>query len=163
MYQNVIIESLDSFGRGVSHINNKVIFIPNALPEEIVDIKIVSEHKNYCEGKVLAHQVKSNKRIDSLCPYFSQCGGCQLLFYKYLDTIDYKLKKVKDLFQKNKIAISKIDIVSNPHPFNYRNKISLKILNNKIGFYEEKTHNLVEINECLIANSTINEVIKNYK
>ena len=94
MYQNVIIESLDSFGRGVSHINNKVIFIPNALPEEIVDIKIVSDHKSYCEGIVLAYQVRSNKRIDSLCPYFSQCGGCQLLFYKYLDTIDYKLKKV---------------------------------------------------------------------
>ncbi len=163
MYQNILIESLDSFGRGIAHIDNKVIFIKNALPEEIVDIKIIKSKKNYSEAEVLNYQKRSIHRQNSPCPYFNECGGCQLLFYNYEDTLTFKKNKVQSLFQKNKLEVNNISIVENKQNFNYRNKISLKIVDGKIGFYEEKTHKLIAIKECMIANKTINETIKNYK
>lgn len=163
MYQNILIESLDSFGRGIAHIDNKVIFIKNALPEEIVDIKIIKSKKNYSEAEVLNYQKRSTHRQNSPCPYFNECGGCQLLFYNYEDTLAFKKNKVQSLFKKNKLEINNISIVENKQNFNYRNKISLKIVDGKIGFYEEKTHKLIAIKECMIANKTINETIKNYK
>lgn len=163
MYQDILIASLDNFGRGVARINNKVVFIKNALPGEIVDIKITVDKKNYSEALVTNYKKTSPKRIASKCPYFNECGGCHLLFYHYEDTLDFKLTKVQNLLLKNKISVPDISIISNPLDFNYRNKIKLKINAGNIGFYKEDTHELVPINECLIANDCLNKVIKNYK
>ncbi len=164
MYQNILIESLDHYGRGIAHLDNKVTFVKNALPNDVVDIKITKTYSKYNIGEVLKYHQKSKERIPSPCPFFDLCGGCQLLNLKYADTLNYKLNKVKELFLKNKINYNKdIEVIKNPQNFNYRHKLSLKIKDNKIGFYEEETHNLIAINACLIANQTINEVIQNYQ
>ncbi len=164
MYQNVKIESLDHYGRGIAHINNKVIFIFNALPNEVVDIKIINDKKQFSEAKVIKYITKSNDRIKSICPYFENCGGCNLLFYNYENTIKFKQNKIKELINKNKINYNNdITVIINETPLSYRNKISLKIYNGKIGFYENKTHKIVPIEKCLIAKESINKIIKDYK
>ena len=43
-------------------------------------------------------------------------------------------------------------------PYNYRNKITLKVIDKCIGYFESDTHNIVKINECVIANKAINEI-----
>lgn len=166
----VTIESLDHFGLGIAHINEKVVFVENALPTEIVKIEIIEDKKNYSKARVREYIKKSEKRVKAVCPYFNSCGGCSLMFYSYEDTLEYKLKKIQELITKNKIFLNltnkdnniDIDIIKNDKPLNYRNKISLKIVGGKIGYYRNNTHELVEINECKIANSEINKVIKNY-
>ena len=163
MDQNVLIESLDYFGRGIAHIDNKIVFVSNALPNELVNIKITNTKNRYNEAIVTKYIKTSNKRIDSICPYFNKCGGCQLLNLKYEDTIAFKLNKVKDLLKKNNIIVNNLEIINNKDNLYYRNKLSLKIINEEIGFYENKTHNLIKIDKCFIANNSINEVIDNYK
>ncbi|MCM1053724.1 MAG: TRAM domain-containing protein, partial [Ruminococcus sp.] len=139
---NVKIESLDHFGRGIAHIYGKVIFIKNALPHETVNIKIIKSKKNYSEAVVTKYITCSKDREKILCPYFNTCGGCNLLFLNYENTLDFKEKKVEELFNKNNIKYDKVEVIKNPYPYNYRNKISLKIKDGNIGFYEEKSHNL---------------------
>ena len=163
MYQNILIESLDFFGRGITHIDNKIVFVSNALPDEVVDIKIVNDKKRYSEAIVTKYIKTSPKRIESICPYFNKCGGCQLLNLSYDDTLNFKLNKVKDLLKKNKIIVNNLEIINNENDLYYRNKLSLKIINEEIGFYENKTHNLIPITKCFIANNSINVVINNYK
>lgn len=164
MYQNILIESLDHYGRGIAHIDNKVIFIFNAIPGEVVDIKIVIDKKNFSEAIVTNYIIRSKDRIESKCPYFLECGGCNLLFYNYDNTLKFKENKVKELINKYKINYgNNIEVIGSKYNYNYRNKISLKIARGKIGYYKGSSHNLIEVNECLIANNTINKVIKNYK
>jgi len=161
--KNVLVEDLDHFGRGIAHLNSKIVFINNTTKGDVVDIKIISDKKNFSEAKVTKFITKSKDRVEPLCPYFNICGGCHLQFLKYEDTLTFKKKKVKDLITKNKINYHEyIEIIKNSYPYNYRNKISLKIKEGKIGYYEESTHKLVPINNCLIASSTINKVINNY-
>lgn len=165
----VTIESLDHFGLGIAHINNKVVFVENAIPAEVVKIEIIEDKKNYSKARVKEYIKKSEKRVEAVCPYFNTCGGCSLMFYSYEDTLEYKFKKIQELITKNKIFFnltnneSNIEIIKNDEPLNYRNKISLKIVDGHIGYYKNNTHELVEINECKLANSEINKVIKNYK
>ena len=160
----VTIESLDHFGLGIAHINEKIVFVENSLPGEVVKIENLEDKNKYMKARVLEYIKKSDKRIKPLCPYFNICGGCSLMFYSYNDTFDYKLKKVSELIRKNKIKYNgNIEIVKNQNPINYRNKVSLKIVDGKIGYYKSKTHELVEISECLVANQEINKIIKNYK
>lgn len=155
----VKIEKMDNFGRGIAYINNKITFIPNALVGDILDCQIVREHKKYNIGQINEIIVKSDKRIKSDCIYAPNCGGCALRFLNYENTLLYKKEKVENLFKLNKINLPKINIIKNEQSNNYRNKVTFKVNDGKIGFYEENSHKLIPINNCLLANEIINEVL----
>ena len=152
------IEKLDDFGRGICYIDNKVTFVPNTIPNDLVEIKITKEFKNYNEGKLINILIPSKKRIEPKCPYFSKCGGCVLQNMNYKDTLEYKKEKVTNIFKKNKLEINPI-VIENANYYNYRNKISLKVIDKKIGYYEPKSHFIVEIDSCLVASNSINKTI----
>lgn len=152
------IERFDDLGRGIGYINNKVTFIDKVVPEDIVEVELTKEKKKYNEAKLIKIIKPSPLRIDAKCPYFSKCGGCQFQNITYENTIKYKKEKIVNIFSKHKISIFP-EVITNTNPYNYRNKITLKVNNYKIGFYINKTHNLVEINKCLLANPAINASI----
>ena len=63
-------------GSCISAIDGKTVFVPYALPEEVVEIVIIKEHKNYSEGKIERILKASPYRTEPVCPYFYRCGGC---------------------------------------------------------------------------------------
>lgn len=153
------IESLDHNGRGIAKLNNKIVFINNALPDEIVEIKITNEKKNYIEANVVNYIKKSKSRIESKCPYYNECGGCDLLHIKYEDSLRFKQDKIVNIVSKYLDKSVKInDIVKSDDEFFYRNKVTFHV-NNKIGFFKDKTNNIVEIKKCLLASPLINDAI----
>ena len=154
----VVIDRFDDLGRGIAYVGDKITFIPNTIPGDTVDITITKETKKYNIAKVDKYLKLSSRRVKPKCPYFDICGGCTLQSISYEDTINYKYNKVKNLFKKGNIEIN-LEIIRNPNPYNYRNKISLKVVDKRTGFYEESTHNIVEINECIIASPAINKTI----
>lgn len=160
---NILVTKLDDFGRGIGYVDNKIIFIKNALPDEIVNVGIVKDTKKYYEGNVIKYIKLSDKRKGVKCPFYDRCGGCNLLHIAYDDSIQYKVDKVKNILDKFASIKNNIEIIKNDNPFYYRNKIELKIENNKWGYYNSSTHNFVEINECLIAKKSINDVLFNKK
>lgn len=157
--KKVTIEKLDHFGRGIGKIDGKVIFIPNALPNETVLYEIEKETKKYLVGKNIEIINKSENRVEPECPYFEKCGGCSLQHLSYEDTKKFKIDKIKNLLEQNKLNVKNINFIENKNDFYYRNKIEIKIENSKLGFYQNKTHDLVEINECIITKKSINKVI----
>lgn len=157
--KKVTIEKLDHFGRGIGKIDGKVIFIPNALPNETVLYEIEKEAKKYLVGKNIEIINKSENRVEPECPYFEKCGGCSLQHLSYEDTKKFKIDKIKNLLEQNKLNVKNINFIENKNDFYYRNKIEIKIENGKLGFYQNKTHDLVEINECIITKKSINKVI----
>ncbi len=101
------------------------------------------------------------------CPYQSLCGSCQLLNDTYQNTLKFKLKYVNESLQKNGIKKSVSTIIpANPN-YNYRNKmiIAYKYQNGKIisGFYEENSHHIVNIEECLMNTPLQNQIAKGIK
>ena len=75
----VMIERLNDNGDGVGRVLGKVIFIPKTLPGDLVSVKIVKEYKNYIKGEVLEYLKYSDKRSLDSCPYYYECGGCQIM------------------------------------------------------------------------------------
>ena len=154
----VLVDKFDDFGQGITFVDDVITFVPNTIPGDIVDIKIVKKKKKYNVGKVINYIKLSKDRIDYKCPYFNKCGGCVLQSISYDATINFKLNKVINLFNKYNLDI-KPEIVKNPSDYNYRNKIKLMVIDGKIGYFETNSHTLVEINECVIASKAINKVI----
>jgi len=157
MYQ-VKIEKLDHFGRGVSKIDGKIIFVPNTLKGDIVNIFIKKEKSKFLEGEVISF-VEKVKRCN-VCPYSELCGGCHIIGLEYNKQLEYKVNKIKELFKKTfgyDVLIKEMISDSNTH---YRNKVRLHAKNKKLGFYEKISHDIVEIESCIIAKKEINEVIQ---
>ena len=155
----VKIERLDHQGRGIAYINNKITFIDNALIGEEVEIKIIKEYKNYNEATVINYITNSDKRIKPKCPYFDNCGGCHLRQMSYNDTLIFKKEKVENILKKYANIDTDIKVIKNENANYYRNKINLKVINGKIGFYKKNTHELIEIDRCLNAEESINLTI----
>ena len=158
--EKVEIEKLDNQGKGICFINGKITFIPNTLPGEKVTIEIVKETPKYNEAKVIEYIEKSPKRVESKCRYFGLCGGCELMHSKYEDTIKYKKEKLESILYKYAHLTTSIDIITSDKQLNYRNKITLKVIDSKYGYYEPSTHNLVEIDNCYLVEEPINKFIK---
>ena len=159
-YMNVEIVKFDNFGNGIGYLNDKIIFVPKTIPGDKVEVKILKEKKKFIEGELINIISPSKIRIKPICPYFDKCGGCDLMNISISETLDYKLNKVNDLLKKSKINYEVTEIVKSDNYYNYRNKVTLKIKDSKIGYYKNNTHDLVEINYCYLVNENINKIIK---
>lgn len=155
----VEILRFDDFGRGICYVNDKVTFVSFSMPGDILKIEITKVKKNYNEAKIVKIIKPSKNRVVPPCPYFGVCGGCAYQMLQYEKSILEKQVNVINYFKKNGLLI-KPNIIKNDTPYNYRNKITLKIVNKKVGYFKNNSHDIVEINECLLASNKINEVIK---
>lgn len=151
-------EKLDYFGRGIAYLDKKIIFIENALPGEEVLIEITKEKKSFAEGKVIDYLTTSPERVIPKCPYYEDCGGCNLSHFK--EQLHFKKTEFVSLIKSNcHLDVNPI-VIESPKNYYYRNKVTLKIENYKWGYYENQSHQFVSINQCLIAKESINKIIK---
>lgn len=157
----VKIERMDHDGRGIAYVNGKITFIANTLPDEIVDIDILVSKKKFNIGKVNKIIDENKDRITPICPYFEECGGCDLMQMTYERELNYKCEKVKDILKKYAGIDTNLKIVKSDKRENYRNKITLHYSDNKLGFMKKNSNEIININECKIANNDINKYIKN--
>ena len=160
---NTKISKLDNKGRGITYINDKITFVNNALEGEEVILDNIKEEKKYNEANVKEIITQSSNRVTPKCPFYKQCGGCNIMHMNYESQCDFKLNKVKDIISKYASLEPEIRIVQNDKELFYRNKISLKILNYEWGYYNDNTHDFVMIKSCLLAKNSINDVIHNKK
>ena len=151
------IISLDHQGRGIGKIDNKTVFVPTALPGEVVDVDITVSKKNYCEGNVNKILQKSSDRIESICLYFSICGGCDLLHIPYKKQIEYKNDKIENIMKRFCKAVFAIKPIIPSNDFYYRNKVTYHVKNG-IGFYKEKSNDLIKVETCFLADKRIDDV-----
>ena len=153
----------DNFGRGVAYIDNKVCFVEKALPNEICDIEITLEKKNYLEGKIKRIIVESNDRVVPICKYYDKCGGCHIMHENYEKQLVFKQEKVKEILKRfADINLDNIKINYNNN-LNYRNKIILHGSNSELGLYENSSNNIVNIDKCYLVNDKINDLINRLK
>lgn len=157
------IVKFDNLGRGIGYLNDKIIFVPKSVPGDVIEVKITLEKKNYYEGKIINIIKPSRMRKEVKCPYFNICGGCDLMNISVSENLDYKLEKVNEIFYKNNINYEVKEIIKSNSEYNYRNKVTLKVINKDIGYYENGTHNLVNIDYCYLCCNAINDIMKDLK
>ncbi len=74
------IEVIDAGAKGKTIAkapDGKVIFFPNAVPGDVVDVQTFKKRKAYYEGKAIIFHKFSDKRTEPVCEHFGTCGGCK--------------------------------------------------------------------------------------
>jgi 23S rRNA (uracil1939-C5)-methyltransferase len=154
-------------GEGVAKVEGYPIFIEGALTGEKVKVKIVKVKKSYAYGKLEEIIVNSESRELPRCENFKRCGGCSVQHMNYKKQLDFKWERVKDCISK--IGGLSKELVKYPlgmesHPYRYRNKVQLPIgrVNGQIvvGFYAPRSHDIIDIDSCLIQDEVADKVSK---
>ena len=153
--KEVNIISNTNLGDGVGRIENKPIYIKNAVSKDKLEVRITRVNKKYLQGEIVKIVKESEDRVKPLCPYFPKCGGCTFWNVNINKENEIKENYIKRLFPNVKVNT----IISN-NEINYRNKVTFHIHNGKLGYYQKNSNNLVLIDECLILNKEINKIKK---
>ena len=154
------IKGMDYFGRGIASLDKKT-FVRDAIPLEEVEIEITKSHKKYDEAVVKTIYKKSPKRTKPLCSKYPACGGCALRSLAYEDSLNYKFENVKEILKDFLNKDLRIKLI--PNEMMVRNKVSFKIKEGKLGFYEVKSNNICEIDKCLNIKESINMIMPSLK
>ncbi len=155
----VTIEKIINECFGLAHLENgKIVFVPKVLTDEIHEVEITDDKKNFCNAKSVKIIKKSPLRIKPKCPYFNQCGGCDLQHVSYEDQIKMKTDIIMQFLEKDNLCDKvQLEIMPSPSCWNYRNTAVFHVRNNKAGFFANQSHDIVPITECPILENGILE------
>ncbi|MBP3283918.1 MAG: 23S rRNA (uracil(1939)-C(5))-methyltransferase RlmD [Clostridia bacterium] len=156
-------------GLGVAKVEGFAVFVEGALPREQIRMKIVKVTKNFAYGKLLEILEPSSKRRPVTCDTFKKCGGCALCHMSYPATLEFKRKVVRDSFLRighRDVAVE--ETIGMEEPYFYRNKVQFPVglsADGKVitGFYANRTHDIVSVNDCSIQSRIANKLILNIR
>jgi len=155
----VTVERMASGGQAVARHNGFVLFFYYGAPGDICRIQVDRQHKRYGEATLLEVLKPGERRLPH-CPYFGSCGGCQWQHLPYLEQLRQKSQILQHALQKVNIPARSSDVIASPKEFHYRNRIQLHSINKKVGFHSLRSNQLVEIDQCAIADPQINDWMK---
>ena len=156
----VKIVEIDHKGNGIARIDNKIVFIPKCIIGDLVDIDIVKSHKKYDEGRVRNVIEFSEDRIESLCPYYELCGGCNISTLNYSKQLEYKKNKVINIFKRYLNMDINPEIIGSDNRYEYRNKITYQCKNGVLGLVSID-NDLLNIDRCAIVSDKVNNLYEN--
>ncbi len=154
------IESLASGGYGLGHWKGKVVFVPYGAPGDVLEVEITEDHRDYAFARITSIKEPSSHRVTPPCPIFGICGGCQWLHIAYLTQLKAKETLAKRELRKvleNDTAFQPI-IPSEPH-IEYRIRAKLRLSKDQIGFYQEKSHQVVAMGRCPVMTPIMNRAL----
>lgn len=162
----VHIHSLSHEGRGISALNNKTIFIDNALPEEEVLISYIKKSRRYDEACATEIIKTSKDRVKPACPHFTNCGGCSLQHMQSDAQILHKEKVLlENLAHFGKVTAEKILLPVRGPVLGYRRKarLGVRFVSKKatvlVGFREKHSNKLAELSCCEVLHPSVGKRI----
>jgi tRNA/tmRNA/rRNA uracil-C5-methylase (TrmA/RlmC/RlmD family) len=165
---SVTIHDIAFGGEGVGRIEEFVIFVPFVITGETVEAEITEVKKNFARAKLVRVVVSAPERVTPECKYYGACGGCQYQHISYAEQSRIKHKQISDLFERvGKISREVVaPVIGCPQPYGYRNRIMIRSQWNgpakklEIGFIRTDNKFVEDIDECKIAEPTLNEQFK---
>lgn len=153
-------------GHGVVKFDRYPIFVPNALINEEIEFKVIKVKKNFAIGKLITVKKASEDRIEPPCVYYWKCGGCQLQHMTYDAQLAMKKEQVVNLFHRKGGFKDTIinDALGMDNPWRYRNKSQLPIGKDKennaiMGYYRQRSHDIIDMDSCLIQDSLHQDIM----
>lgn len=165
-YEIEILDLGDN-GEGIGKIDNFTVFVHGGIPGDIVNAKIIKVKKQYAIALVDSIVESSDDRQFPDCPYV-KCGGCQTQMMTYDAQLKIKKEQVQNTMKRIGGIDTKVnDVIGMEEPFAYRNKSQypVRLVDGeiKVGFYKQRTHDVVNIDNCMVQHPLINKIMKSLK
>jgi 23S rRNA (uracil1939-C5)-methyltransferase len=149
------IERLVPGGAGMAHLaDGRVAFVAGAFPRDLVEAHTISSRRSHVEVTRWDLVEPSPERVEPDCAYADTCGGCDWMRLGPAYQVEHKARILRD-------ALERIGGLAHlPEPFvvhgcgqalGYRSRLRLHIEGGRLGLYGRGTHELVEIERCVVC------------
>jgi 23S rRNA (uracil1939-C5)-methyltransferase len=173
------VDDFANEGKSIARYNDFVIFVDNAVPGDIAEIKIYKVKKNFAFAKSINIISPSVKRVTSRCKYFGVCGGCKWQNLNYRYQLEYKRKSIIDSFERIGNILGPVvnDAIPSDSEYYFRNKMEFSF-SNKRWLLESEKNNLhsdanfalglhvperfdkvLDIDECFLQSETSTKIL----
>ncbi len=131
--EHVEITDFAAEGKSLARVDDMVVFVPFAVPGDIVDLQLKKKKHNYCEAEVIRFVEYSKLRVEPKCEHFGVCGGCKWQNLKYDEQLRFKQKQVCDQLRRiGKVELPECKpILGSSKTFLYRNKLEFGCSNKR--------------------------------
>ncbi len=131
--ENVTITGVAAEGKAIAKVDNLVIFVPYAVPGDVVDLQIRRKKHSYAEAEVIKFHSYSENRTEPFCKHFGVCGGCKWQCLPYEEQLRYKQQQVEDNLRRiGKVELPEVrPILGSRLQKGYRNKLEFGFSNKK--------------------------------
>ena len=165
MNHTIIIEKIIHGGLGLGRLESGiVILVPFVLPGEEVVVQEKKKHRGYIQAELVKILRPSPDRVAPPCPWFTQCGGCDLQHMNLPAQHTVKENVISESLTRAGVKWNEQlvnSIISSPDSFHYRYRIRLKVSSNgTIGFHRSGSNEIIEIGKCLIASDLLNKALE---
>ena len=100
LLENVEIKKIAAEGKSIAYVEDKVLFVPNTVPGDVVDVQVTRKRKSFMEGMVTRTHRLSELRIEPRCAHFGTCGGCKWQNLPYEAQLQFKQQEVIDNLER---------------------------------------------------------------
>ena len=155
-YKSIEIIDYTHDGLGIGKTDRFPLFIKGVAIGDIVDIHVTKDMKSYAFAAV--ENVHQSSTIPAVCEHYETCGGCHVMHLTPEAQLDFKQRKVSNAMVRiAKLTNQDIHVMPANKPLLYRNKVRFHVVNGQLGYFEEKSHQLVPVTKCLVAAPIIME------
>ncbi len=179
LHEGVEIVDVAAEGKSIAKVDGLIVFVPFAIPGDVVDIQTYRKRKGFAEGRVMRFVEYSADRVEPVCEHFGVCGGCKWQMLPYELQLHHKHKQVTDnLTRIGKVDLPEISpIMGAPETTFYRNKLEFTFSNkrwlteaeigsereftqmNALGFHIPKMFDKVlDIKKCWLQTDVSNQI-----
>ena len=160
------IEDMGVDGAGIGKSDGMTFFVKDAVIGDVVRAKIIKLKKTYGYARLMELLEASADRVEPNCPYYRQCGGCQIQALSYEKQLEFKENKVRNNLERiggfTKIPME--PIVGMDEPYHYRNKAQFPVGTDKeghivTGFYAGRTHTIIPNRDCALGLPVNREIL----
>ena len=158
----VEIEKMVAGGDGLARHDGRVVFVPATAPGEVHRVRAVARTKDYIRAESLACLEPSAARREPPCPYFGQCGGCSMMHIEPTAQLEVKRQIAAESFVRAGLRdVGNPGATPSPEAA-YRTRLRFHVARTdegtRLGFRRRSSHDVVEVERCLLASDTLNRV-----
>ena len=143
-------ESWSSDGAGVCRIDGRAVFVPNVIPGETWELRILKVSAGAVYGKGERLIVPAPERVEPDCPVYSKCGGCAMRHMSYEKELEFKLSRVNEAYRRiGGLALTAEEILGAAQTEHYRNKAIYAVDSLlRPGFFRPRSHDVIPVERC---------------
>lgn len=158
-------------GEGIGKVDGFTFFVKDALIGDEIEAKVMKVKKHYGYARLEKVLTPSSFRVEPVCRFHRQCGGCQLQALSYEKQLEFKQEKVRNnLIRLGSFAPELVGAVMEPivgmeNCYHYRNKAQFPIGADKegnpiAGFYAGRTHSIIANTDCALGVTENQEILE---
>ncbi|MBW6408800.1 23S rRNA (uracil(1939)-C(5))-methyltransferase RlmD [Clostridium weizhouense] len=164
----VKIEKSQFPSMGIGTLEDKIIYVKNTFPGQVITGRVKKNRKEYSEVKLIGVDERAEYEIDAPCPHFGVCGGCSSQTLPYEKQLEFLGEEVKALFNEADVTTGEyLGVLGSENQWEYRNKMEFTFGDEEkggdlsIGMHmRAKSFGIMTVDHCKIVDEDYRKIIK---